>query len=397
MSRPASAGDDTSAWRIGLLVQFGLLSWVSSIAVTTVQSSHGLVIGTVYAALLTALAWWTLREPAKLSFLGGGLPVVIAIVVLLVLVAASNERHYLAMRNTPHFATSAPALEVPAWLLVHGHEPYRDHLADGAPISPGPGWFMLLSPLTLTHLTAILGALSLGLVVFLLRRENRYAAGVFFVLMFLQPSFQAQITNGQDLFVVSIALVCLAIAAARLDDSARKAVLLGVLAGVVATARIPIVLMTTILGYGVFRKDRRTGCYFTVSMLLTCLVLHGIFALWSVRLGHMYQPMHIFGRASNGAGLGARVAVIILLACSLGWIALRMKPTPSYWMLGMYLTMFSLFTPEAIKEFAQSPRWDWEGSIYITFPLPLLIGALVLMNARARATHNPAISAAPAQ
>ncbi|WP_156745982.1 hypothetical protein [Mycobacterium sp. 1423905.2] len=380
--------------RIGLFVQFGLLSLVSSIAVTTAQSSQGLVIGTVYAALLTALAFWMLREPAKLSFLGGGLPVVVVIGVLLVLVAASNERHYLAVRNAPHFATSAPALELPAWLLVHGHEPYRDHLADGAPISPGPGWFMLLSPFTLPHLTAILGALSLGLVVLLLRRDHRYAAGVFFVLVFLQPSFQAQITNGQDLFVVSFALVCLALAAERLDDSSRKALILGVVAGFVATARIPIVLMTTILGYGVFLKDRRTGCYFTVSMLLTSGLLHGIFAVWAHRMGHMYQPMHVFGRATNGAGLSARVAVIILLACSLGWIALRMKPMAYYWMVGMYLAMFSLFVPEAIKEFVQSPRWDWEGSIYITFPLPLLIGALVLIYARAPATHDRAVPAA---
>ena len=394
MFRTARADDDSSALRAGLLVQFALLSFVSSIAVTTVQSSHGLVIGTVYAVLLTGLAYWMLREPAKLSFLGGGVSVVVAIVVLLVLVAASNERHYLAVHDAPHFATSAPALELPAWLLIHGHEPYRDHLADGAPISPGPGWFMLLSPFTLTHLTAVLGAVSLGVVVFLLRRDNRYAAGVFFVLMILQPSFQAQITNGQDLFVVSIALVCLTLAAERLDDSARKALFLGVLAGFVATARIPVVLMTTILGYGVFRKDRRAGCYFTLSMLLTCGLLHGVFAIWAHRAGHMYQPMHVFGRAANGAGLSARVAVIILLTCSLGWIALRMKPMASHWMLGIYLTMFSLFTPEAIKEFVLSPRWDWEASIYITFPLPLLVGSLVLVCARARSTETPAVAAA---
>lgn len=389
MDRPASAHDAGPAVHVGLLAQFALLSFISSAAVATVLTRHGAVAGAVLALALTALAYWLLQRPAIASFLGGGLWTCVLIGVILLLMAASNERHYLAERNAPNFATSASALEVPALRLLHGHEPYSEHLAGGAPISPGPGWIVLLAPFTLSHLTGILGAVSLGVAVVMLRRKDPYAAGVFFVLMVLQPIFEAQIANGQDLYVVSIALVCLALAAERLDESSWKAIALGVLAGVVATARVPMVLMTGILGVGVFKSNRRTGCYFTAAMLITCGALHAAFALWAYRAGHSYQPMHVFGRATKGAGLGSRIAVVVLLSCCLAWVAFRMRPVASHWMLGMYFAMIALFTPEAVKEFMAAPRLDWEGSTYLTFPLPLLLAALVLMSVPSRQESLP--------
>ncbi len=393
MFRLASVHDAESAQRIGLLAQFALLSFISSASVATVLISHGVVAGALFALAVTALACWMLKRPAVLSCLGGGLWTFVPIGFILLLMALSNERHYLAERHAPNFATSAPALEVPAWRLLHGYEPYRDYLAGGAPISPGPGWIILLSPFTVSHLTGILGAVSLGVGVIMFRRKDRYAACVFFAVMVLQPIFEAQIANGQDLYVVSIALVCLSLAAERLDESARKAIVLGVVAGFVATARIPIVLMTGILGIGVYKNNRRTGCYFMVAMLLTCGVLHAAFALWSYHAGHFYQPMHIFGRASKGAGLGARMSVVVMLTWCLAWVALRMRPKASHWMLGMYFAMFALFTPEAIKEFMYAPRLDWEGSTYITFPLPLLLASLVLISRPTRSGAEAVVSA----
>jgi hypothetical protein len=143
--------------------------------------------------------------------------------------------------------------------------------------------------------------------------------------------------------------------------------------------------MTGILALGLVHKNRRIGCYFAAAMLSTCTVLHAIFAVWSDRAGHLYQPMHVLGRAADSAGLGWRVSVAALLFGSVLWIVSRMKCSAPYWILGMYFAMVSLFIPEALKEFVHSPHFNWEASTYITFPIPLLLASLVLVKAQAHA------------
>ena len=123
----------------------------------------------------------------------------------------------------------------------------------------------------------------------------------------------------------------------------------------------------------------RSGVIFTALMLTTALALNIGFAIWAHYQGHVYPPLHIFKRASNGASPIFPAAVLILLLSSLVWVALKISERVDSWLVCTWLVMSVLFIPEGIKEFAPNHfNLAWEGGQYMTFPLPLLVAAIAL-------------------
>jgi hypothetical protein len=215
--------------------------------------------------------------------------------------------------------------------------------------------------------------LALGILLLLLSRRNPLWGGLFAPLMLVEPHFLSHVLNGQDLYVISLALVAITLLLMEVKDHVGHVLLLGLLGGVIATSRIPIVGMLVVLGFDLWRRNRRSGAIFLVSMCSVTLLLHGIFFIWAMHNGDVYQPTHYLSRPSYQL---VKPVMVLLALAALLWIY-RSKPSTSNWLLGIFLVMAALFTPEGIAEFLPVNNPGWEALNYVCFPIPVLLAAIV--------------------
>jgi len=374
-----------NGFTLGLFAAYVVLAAVGAVAIAEAHVGHGPWWGLLYAAALAGLLGFLLfRSVPRVWTRTLSIGAVWAAVLLAVAVA--DQVHYRHAQGKVDPLTTAMALELPARALLHGREPYGVALPGGAPVSPGPGWILLLLPATAAGLTGLLGMAALSVAVAVLWRRDRTSAGLFCVLMLVQPLFESQAANGQDLYVVSLALVTCALLLNRYGERRDAAAWLGVLSGFVATARMPMVAILMVPGVGLLRRDRRAGAAFLATMLGVTAALNGAFAVWARRSRDWFQPMHVFGRGTYQAGHASEVVVAVLGAGAIAWVLLRMGDRASDWIFGMWLLMSALFIPEAVKELVMLRYdWRWEGSNYFTFPLPLLVAVIVLQTHAMRA------------
>ncbi len=83
-------------------------------------------------------------------------------------------RRYL---HHPEIFSAAPALMEPARAIARGKDPYAVRLTDGAGISPGPGWIMLLAQLTLAGGAGLMTGLSTALLGWLIGKSTLEGGG----------------------------------------------------------------------------------------------------------------------------------------------------------------------------------------------------------------------------
>jgi hypothetical protein len=357
---------------------FVLYSLAGAVNILEVHTHHGLLGGILYGIVLAVASYWVLfsRHPPVARKLFRSLALWLTVLAVLGLIDARHN-HKAEAGGSP--MTTSLALEYPARAFLHGHEMYSV-TANGAPISPGPGWILLWSPITVPGWTGLLCAIALAVVVVLLYRRSAIAAGCFALLMLVQPLFLSQMANGQDLFAIAFALVALALLLERADTD-WKITALGVLGGVVATARVPIVAFVALIGVGLWKRDRRAGVRFLVVSLAVATAFHAEGAYFAHLASHFYQPMHVLGRASAAGGISHVKGAALLVAGTL-FALWRIRGNAVSWLLWTFATMSLLFTPEGVGEYFTVHRWDWEGANYISFPIPLLLAALVLMSAK---------------
>jgi len=295
---------------------------------------------------------------------------------------AADMKHYARVVKDPHVMTTGPALTEPGMAILHGRDPYGVRLPGDAPISPGPGWLLLLLPLTAGHVIALVDGLALLFAAAVLGRASRMAGGVLIVLSLLQPMFQSEAANAQDLFVISLVLAALCWLLGTVQLTRANVLLLGAVSGFVATSRLPMILFFAVLVAGLWKRSRAGAVIYGAVTLAVCMALHTGFALWTEASGHWYQPLHVLGRADGGGAVEPIMATVLLLAAAV--IAARfLNANPASWILACWLTMTALFAPIGVRELiAAHYSWLWEGDNYIVFPLPLLAAAIAVRAGR---------------
>jgi hypothetical protein len=137
-----------------------------------------------------------------------------------------------------------------------------------------------------------------------------------------------------------------------------------------------MIVMTSLIGFGLWRRDRRAGLIFLGVSIATALAWHGSFYLWARHDGDWYQPLHVLGRASR-AGRNPRIVSMMVLPFVLFWIYRRTDKMAVTWLLSTFVLMITLFSPVGIGEYLESRRLDWEGANYIVFPVPLLLAYIL--------------------
>ena len=285
-------------------------------------------------------------------------------------------------RLVEHPSTSPDALIEPARLLFSGQNPYLARLFDGAFVSPGPGWIMLNAPLTLTGGVALVTPFWMALCVWRLSRASPVAAGIFTGLSFLPLGLVLTTCSGSDLYGVSFALLFLCLIASDLANRPRVLMCLSVIAGFVATARAPMIAALPVIGLGLWRLRPAQGTVFLTFSMATALLLHAAFYAWSLQLGQLYQPLHVFMRGQRAMGpvlllfgIVAELAIAYALWRKLSGVSWT-------WMAGCWSLLAPPFALVGFSElFKAGPislgaLQHWEGSNYLSFTLPLLAGAL---------------------
>lgn len=342
---------------------------------------HAVVLAGMLVIFSRTASFWNQRRRLALG----------TCLALCLALAASNGLLYPRTR-IPAARSSAPdAMIEPARRLVHGVNPYADVLFDGAPISPGPAWIAIHAPLTVAGLIWLVVPLHLAGAAYMLWQVLPSAAVGLTIFILMLPAFLQMSFVGHDLFAIGCAILATTIGVYRsVSAGGRWLIPWAVAAGLVATARMPLIVLVAALTVLVFARDRRlAGRFLLVAGAVAAGTHLGMF-VWTTSLGIRFQPMHVFGR---GAGAGLLVplgfsAILVLAA----WQWRRGVTTLVEWLRFVWTVAGLPFVVVGLGELRNHGMdWaNWEGKVYAGFTVSLLVAAVLLRIEPRRAARSRA-------
>lgn len=376
-----------------LYALFTALASAATLFVLAIHVRHFFWIDGFYLILLLGLGWVPLfvycPKVVRL-FLSSKSFWIIGVCLLAVIDLNRYSAHTHV--HVVHPSTAASALIEPAQELAHAHDPYLVHLDQGAPVSPGPGWILLLAPLTLAGGVALITPLCTCICCYVMSLYSRTGAGIFFCLLVVQPVLLSATMAGHDLFAIPVAFAALCLLAERLVDRSRHLIILAGVGGLLATSRLPMIVLLLIVGLGLYRLKPRSGSLFlSVSLSVACF-LHIVFYLWTRHDGVPYQPLHLLHRAAVHSGYGMELLGIVSAMAVAAWILARMRGQAQDWIFAGGLFLIAAFVPIGFGELLTSHGnlAEWEGSNYVSFALSLMAATLALDAAENRSTTSAA-------
>lgn len=306
--------------------------------------------------------------------------------LLIVVLGLLNILLYPGTRLVPNPSSAPSALIGPAAALFYdGLNPYSIRIFDGAPISPGPGWILLNSPLLLGGLITILTPIYLFFSGFMLAKICKATHALIYILLtLLSLNFLQMSIIGHDLPAIILALVGLTLALNFYYKDDIYFIIIAVLVGLVATARVPFIIFPVALSSCLVKIDYFRARVFLILSVGITVTVHLIFWIWAYSQGVFYQPLHVIGRAAHGGSL-----IILffgtLIWAMFGWYGWRhLTKCPSTWMFFLWTVLSTPFIFVGINELLSNglfhlKSWQtWEGKGYVMFTLPLLVAGLVL-------------------
>jgi hypothetical protein len=334
----------------------------------------------VVLALAAGGCFLLLRSPAWLQRLSRVLDTPWPALVILGLCTAAVVIVYPradALKLVGRGSDEDDALIAGAAALLHGSYPYAARTYLGNPISPGPGWILLVAPLVATHVYWLLSPIGLALAACSLRVMGQAwrPVNLFLILMGSSLAFWELLVVGSDLIAIGCILLALV---GGLQYFKRAIPVLAVVAGMLATSRIAFFYVPVIFGLMLWRTDRRDAVVMLLVGSAICFGLHGWF--WHLH-PEDYTPLHL---VAKGRGLlsGARMVGALLACAGAGLVILRMataREDDRLMMLWLSLGVPALCL--ALADLAVNARWSaaaWGGASYLVTPLPLLVAWVAL-------------------
>ena len=357
----------------------------------------GLYAGMSFLALavpVLAVGWvsrWKSLPHGSLARFASGV-----MVAAMFAVARSVARRAEALRSIGRGSDLADCIEMPARALASGHWPYdRALIWTRNPCSPGTGWIALALPFVLTvGYTAFVVAGAIALVAL---PEKMFGARTTTALLALTLScvttWQSLATGG-DGVAIGIALVLVT----TLSAFPRLTIVAAVLAGLVATARLPLAFVPFVLtAFLLAEGERRRATLFGAVALGTLAIAHGV-PLAIDAHSYMHDgPFHVIYKAARFANAGGSA---ILIACAVAWVAYaawcvrRLTKTAASPLVRLVdvgtLTLLSIAGPaltDLVTRLRAAPEggaWQalqtWEGGNWLLFALPCYAAAVALAN-----------------
>lgn len=291
-------------------------------------------------------------------------------------------------------STASPAMTEPVHALLHGRHLYDVHLLGGAPASPGPGWILFNSPFTFAHVYALMVPLWLTATAVVFTRAYRrpFEVNLGLALMCMSPAFWRLLGEGHDIIAIGCALVLLVALMDRHATTDSRVVLLGIAAGLVATARVVFLPLPLLLALFLSTRSRRHAAIFAAVGVGTAAAFSAFFAIGV----HPYPPFHLFTRADHRQP-AANVAAAVLVTGGLAIGAIRRVTGDVTTWFGWLAACVA--TPLAFIAFGelQSSHFafaTWEGANYLIAGAIPVITAVLAVRARFESRLEHALEAA---
>ncbi len=320
------------------------------------------------------------RTVLHLSAIGWGRTLVVPS-TLIVLLAIANLYFYPKTANESFPSGGAVAMNLTTAKLMHGSDPYNSLPGEPEALSPGPGWIILNAPLVAMGKVDLVVPFWFALAALGLFRLQPSSATAFTLLTLVQLDFLQMSFVGHDLFAICLSFVFISCMAYLVRDRLNLLIFLAVLAGAAATARAPMIGALLPIIVGLHRSRPRAAVWFGTISLGSAVLINAVFFAWATHDHRFYQPLHLFHRASTGAGpvfagFGGLLALILLFV-----MFRRIKPHPRSWLIFNWLIFSAAFVPIGIGELIRVDhfKWaGWEGKNYVSFALASLVAALSL-------------------
>ena len=311
----------------------------------------------------------------------------VTVILLAGVAALSPVAYHLWAQHLPN-GTSASAvtlaMTLPVHALLHGHQMYDIALPASVPASPGPGWILLNAPFTLIHASWLLIPfwLAAAAVVIRVAYGRGVEVNVALVLLYVSPHFARMVAEDQDLLIVPCALIVLVVIANRWVRSLPAAVILGLLAGVVATSRILYVAFPVVLGLIAWRRSRRQAVAVGVVGIGVAVVCNLVAAIGI----NPYPPTHLFGRAgikepALNVAIGATVTAVVVVIGLIVRYVRRDNGSWLYWLASAWAVAHGFIGFGELAGVHWVFRY-WEGANYVFVGAVPLVAGVMLWRAR---------------
>ncbi len=290
-----------------------------------------------------------------------------------------------ALKETGGGSDADDAIKLAAGRLFGPGPVYAVETYFGNPFSPGGGWVVALAPFVALGLYPIAGAAMLAGATALMRSSrsglSEDTTDLFVVALLACPQWWNLSFIGSDLPVLGCALLIAALLAPRTETTA-QALLLSVVLGMLATARIVLFYVPVLYALLLWPERKRLAVIVGLLGSATCLAFHGFFA-W--QNGWSYPPLHVLGKGDTLIPIAAKVALVVVCLV-IGIAMLRRALSGEVFTLASAATFVfaGLFPPllaVALAELAFVHGFEpaaWVGAKYLIVPLPLGVAALVL-------------------
>ncbi|MDD9912047.1 MAG: hypothetical protein OXR68_07645 [Alphaproteobacteria bacterium] len=250
------------------------------------------------------------------------------------------------------------------------------------PISPGPGWVLLASPLVLAGVYWLLTPFLLGLTAQVLRKTTGswQVPNALMLILGSSLAWWELTVVGGDLPALSCALLILA-ALTHTIKTPTQLIVIALLMGVVATSRIVLFYLPVLYALILWSKNPRWAVTYALVAGATCLGLHSFFAMTSAG---SYPPLHLLGKGGSIMPTKAKVAALFICGAA-GIEILRQifQHRVTSFSQHVYVLWLGIFTPLSLVAladliFTRSGEFNiWEGANYL-FP-PLLCGVTLIL------------------
>lgn len=372
---------DRKPWRDAALL--ATLLGVCSFREIAKYVPGGAVKYLLFLLLAFVIYWLAIRRlllggeaARKLSWWLTGLLLLATVLAVEVIYPIADARRSIGGGGT---ADDAVIMAVMSWLSGTGM--YESVLPGGVPISPGPGWIMVISPLLSVFNYQACILFFLFVFAACLYRVTGRVEVLAFVLIVLAMSvlFWQLLLTGHDLVWFSLLIALLPLWSYRLvmqPAGLREWLLFAVVVGVLATARIVLLVLPLVFSVFLWRVSVARTIVFATLATGISLGLHGYFYEAST----VYQPLHLVGRGESKTGHDMMMLGGIAFLFMLHHVWRVRTDAPHIWVMQHFLLLFCIFSAISLGEL-RAVDWSfsqWEGANYLFPCLPLLMLAIAL-------------------
>ncbi|OGT39884.1 MAG: hypothetical protein A3E81_01835 [Gammaproteobacteria bacterium RIFCSPHIGHO2_12_FULL_36_30] len=297
------------------------------------------------------------------------------LLLFLLIINAILYHHELVLQSIGRGTDARDALTFTGYNLVHGYFPYSHLTYLKNPESAGPGLIIFALPFTYSGSYGLLIPLLITTSAFAIKIITRSAfnTNLYLLCLFSSPAVMQFLAEANDYLIIGLVYGLIAVVLFYFwGKNWLYDISFIVFIGVLATARLNFFYLAPLLGFFIWKRNKKQGIYFALTGLLITLSIHIGFYLWNP---HHYTPLYVIHYArytfNNAYGLS-----ILISACVLSGIITiaAVKNTLGSWLFFLWLC---LTTPLAVGALfcLMNEHWNIQGIGlgYITLTAPILI------------------------